>query len=219
VSLVSRRRLAWDCGTGNGQAARDLARYFDRVIATDASDAQVRNATPVPNVEYRVATAESSGLESGSVDLVTIAQALHWFALDEFYPEVRRVTVPGGVIAAWSYGPCSAGEDIEPLLRGFEDGTVGPYWDPRRKWVDEGYTTIPFPFEGIGSPPFQLRVEWTLSQLGGYLRSWSAVAKFVDERGYDPVAPLLEHIGQHWGPPERPRTITWPLAVRVGRIG
>jgi SAM-dependent methyltransferase len=189
------------------------------VIATDASEAQLRNATQVPNVEFRVAKAESSGLESGSVDLVTVAQALHWFELDEFYTEVRRVTVPGGVIAAWSYGAGSAGDDIESLLRGFQDVTVGPYWDARRKWVDEGYRTIPFPFEEIPSPPIQLRVEWTLSQLGGYLRSWSAVAKFVGERGYDPVAPLLEQIGQHWGPPERTRTVTWPLAVRVGRIG
>lgn len=219
ASLVPRRRLAWDCGTGNGQAARDLARYFDRVIATDASEKQLRNATPVANVEYRVARAESSGLESASADATTIAQALHWFELDEFYAEVRRVTVWGGVVAAWSYGSCSAGDELEPILRGFEEGTVGPYWDTRRKWVDEAYVTIPFPFEEIAAPPFQLRAEWTLSQLGGYLRSWSAVAQFVQERGYDPVAPLLEQLEHHWGPPERARIVTWPLAVRVGRIG
>ena len=218
MSLVPRRHLAWDCGTGNGQAARDLARYFDQVIATDASDAQLRNATAAPNVEYRVARAESSGLEPGSVDLTAIAQALHWFEVDQFYAEVRRVTVPGGVIAAWSYGSCSAGDDVEALLRGFEDGTVGPYWDARRKWVDEGYRNVPFPFDEVAAPPFQLRVEWTLSQLGGYLRSWSAVAKFVQVHGYDPVAPVLEQIRQHWGPPETTRTVTWPLAVRVGRL-
>lgn len=174
---------------------------------------------PVPNAEYRVARAESSGLQSGSVDLTTVAQALHWFEFDEFYAEVRRVTVPGGVIAAWSYGACSAGDDVDPLLRAFQDVTVGPYWDARRTWVDEEYRTVPFPFDEIPAPPFQLRVEWTLSQLGGYLRSWSSVAKFAHERGYDPVAPLLEQIEHHWGPPERVRTITWPLAVRVGRIG
>lgn len=218
ASLVPRRQLVWDCGTGSGQAAKDLARYFERVIATDASEAQVRNAVPVANVEYRVGNVESSGLKAQSADAVAIAQALHWFDLDRFYKEVRRVTVPGGVMAAWSYGSCRAGDDVESLLRDFEFETVGPYWDPRRRWVDEGYRTIPFPFEELSAPPFQLRVEWTLSQLGGYLRSWSAVAKFVEERGHDPVAPLLEQIGQHWGPPDRPRTITWPLAVRVGRI-
>lgn len=211
-------RLAWDCGTGNGQAARDLARYFDRVIATDASTAQLAKAVAVPKVEYRVAQAESSGLEDSSVDLTTVAQALHWFDLDRFYDEVRRVTVPGGVIAAWSYGACNAGDDVASLLRDFEHRTVGPYWDVRRRWVDEEYRTVPFPFHERPAPTFELRATWTLSQLGGYLRSWSAVAKFVHERGEDPVAPLLEQLEPHWGPPDRTRTVTWPLAVRAGRI-
>ena len=218
MSLVPRRRLVWDCGTGNGQAAQGLARHFEKVIATDASESQLRHAIHAPNIEYRVAKAESSGLESGSVDLVTVAQALHWFELEPFYAEVRRVTVKGGVLAAWSYGSASAGDDLEALLRDFERGTLAAYWDARRRWVDEGYRTVPFPFAEISAPAFQLRQEWTLSQLGEYLRSWSAVAKFVRERTFDPVAPLLEQIGQHWGPPDGKRTITWPLAVRVGRI-
>lgn len=218
ASLVPRRHVAWDCGTGNGQAARDLARYFGRVIATDASVTQLKNATPVANVEYRVARAEASGLDDASVDATTVAQALHWFDLDGFYAEVRRVTAPGGLLAAWSYGSPSAGDDVEPVLRDFENGTLGRYWDERRRWVDEGYRTVPFPFRELPVPDFQLRREWTLSQLGGYLRSWSAVAKFEQERGQDPVAPVLEQLGKHWGPPERTRTVTWPLAVRVGRI-
>lgn len=218
MSLVPRRRLAWDCGTGNGQAAQGLARRFEKVIATDASESQLRHAIHAPNVEYRVAKAESSGLESGSADLTAVAQALHWFDVEPFYAEVRRVTVKGGVLAAWSYGSPSAGDDIEALLRGFEKDTLAAYWDARRRWVDEGYRTVPFPFAEIPAPVFQLRQEWTLSQLGKYLRSWSAVAKFERERGFDPVAPVLEQIGQHWGPPDRARTITWPLVVRVGRI-
>ena len=215
---MPRRRVVWDCGTGNGQAAKDLARYFDRVIATDASAAQLSNAIPVRNVEYRVAKAESSGLADRSVDATTVAQALHWFELEPFYAEVRRVTVPGGILAAWSYGSASAGEDIESLLRGLEDGTLAGYWDDRRRLVDEGYRTVAFPFPEIATPVMQLRKEWTLSQLGGYLRSWSAVAKFVQERGQDPVAPVLEQLGKHWGSPDRTRTVTWPLAIRVGRI-
>lgn len=215
---MPRRRVVWDCGTGNGQAAKDLARWFDRVIATDASQKQIANASRAPNVEYRVAKAESSGLDDRSVDATTVAQALHWFEVDQFYAEVRRVTVPGGVIAAWSYGSPSAGADVEGLLRDFEDGTLDRYWDARRTWVDEGYRTIPFPFEELPTPDIQLRMEWTLSQLGGYLRSWSAVAKFVQERGQDPVAPVLEQLGKHWGSPDRTRTVTWPLAIRVGRI-
>lgn len=218
ASVVPRRRLAWDCGTGNGQAARDLSRWFDRVIATDASTSQIANALPVANVEYRVADAGSSGLDARSVDLVTVAQALHWFDVDRFYLEVRRVTVPGGIVAVWSYGSPSAGGDIDATLRHFEKETLGRYWDRRRRWVDEGYRNIAFPFPELPAPKLELRMEWTLSQLGGYLRSWSAVAKFVVERGLDPVAPLLERIGIHWGSPEGTRVVTWPLAIRVGRV-
>ena len=219
MSVVPRRRLAWDCATGNGQAARDLGRYFDHVIATDGSPDQIANAVPSANVEYRVASAESSGLAAQSIDLVTVAQALHWFAHDGFFAEVRRVTGPNGVVAAWSYGSCHAGADVETILRDFEDGTVGPYWNPERKWVEEHYQTIPFPFVEIPAPAFELRAAWTLRQLGAYLQSWSAVAMFRRERGSDPVAPLLEHIAGHWGPPERARDVTWPLNIRLGRVG
>ena len=209
---------AWDCGTGNGQAARDLARYFRRVIATDASAEQIAQATPAAGVEYRVATAESSGLPAASVQAVTVAQALHWFDHDRFYAEVRRVTVPQGVIAAWSYGACSAGPDVESALREFEEGTVGAYWHPARRWVDEGYRTIPFPFAELPAPTFQLRVRWNLRQLGLYLSSWSAVSAYRRERGEDPVPRFLDSIRTQWGAPDQVRDVSWPLALRVGRI-
>src|SRR4051812_33819554 len=149
VALVPRRSRVWDCGTGNGQAAVDLARWFDEVIATDASEGQLAKAVSAPKVVYRVAPASASGLPPRSVDAVSVAQALHWFANDAFFDEVRRVSVPGGVIAAWCYGHCHAGPDVEALLREFEDGTLAGYWRPERKWVVEGYKTIPFPFEAL----------------------------------------------------------------------
>jgi SAM-dependent methyltransferase len=216
---VPRRRVVWDCATGNGQAARDLARYFERVIATDGSQEQIAHAESVSNVEFRVATADASGLEPRSVDAVTIAQALHWFAHEPFFAEVRRVTVPGGLVAAWSYGSCHAGVDVEELLREFEERIVGPYWPPERKWVDEGYRTIPFPFDEVPAPPFELRATWTLRQLGAYLDSWSAVANYRRDRGEDPVAPALERIARHWESPDRTREVTWPLNIRAGRVG
>jgi ubiquinone/menaquinone biosynthesis C-methylase UbiE len=217
AGLAPNRSLAWDCATGNGQAARDLARYFDRVIATDASEEQIAQAIPAAKVEYRVAPAESSGLEEHSVAAVAVAQALHWLDFDRFFAEVRRVTVKGGLLAAWFYGSCHAGADIEGALRQFEEGTVGPYWNPRRKWVDEGYRTIPFPFDEVAAPPFELRVRWSLRQLQEYLGSWSAVAAYRRERGEDPVAPLMERIAKYWSPSDRPRDVTWPLGLRVGR--
>jgi SAM-dependent methyltransferase len=218
LAVTPGRSVVWDCATGNGQAAVDLARYFDRVIATDASAEQLRHALPAPNVEYRHASAEDSGLSPDAVDLTTVAQALHWLDHERFYGEVRRVSVPGGVFAAWTYGSCHAGDDVELLLRDFEDGLLGPYWDPRRRWVDEGYRTIPFPFAEFPMPAFELRVEWSLSQLGGYLRSWSAVARYRQAHGNDPVTPLLDRIVKHWGAPEATRVIVWPLRARVGRV-
>ena len=218
ATLPPARDAAWDCATGNGQAARDLARYFRRVIATDASAAQIALAARLPNVEYHVATAEQSGVSDRSVQLVTVAQALHWLDHDRFYPEVRRVTAPGGVIAAWSYGACSAGPDVEPLLREFEFDTVGAYWHEGRRWVDEGYRTIPFPFPEIPAPTFRLRVRWNLRQLGLYLSSWSAVAAFRRDRGEDPVPRLLDRIAHHWGAPDAMREVHWPLALRIGRV-
>ncbi|MGH7679649.1 MAG: class I SAM-dependent methyltransferase [Gemmatimonadaceae bacterium] len=215
--LASRRRLAWDCATGNGQAARDLVRYFDRVIATDASADQIAHAVPTPNVEYRVAPAESSGLPDGSIDAVTVAQALHWLDHDRFYAEVRRVTVPGGVVAAWCYGACRVSSGIDAEMREFQEGTVGQYWHPGRRWVDEGYRTVPFPFPEVAVPGFELRVRWSLRQLQEYVGSWSAVAAYRRERGEDPVAPLMERLAKLWGPSDQPREVRWPLGLRVGR--
>ena len=218
MSLVPGTRLALDCGTGNGQAARDLARYFHKVIATDPSPQQIANALPTRKVKYKVAPAEASRLRAHTVDLVTVAQALHWFDHDRFYAEVRRITVPGGILAAWCYGSCHAGSDIEGLLTEFQEETVGPFWHPGRRWVDEGYRTIPFPFEEISTPTFELRVSWLPRQLQEYLSSWSAVAAYRRERGEDPVAPLMKRLAKFWGPSDSSREVTWPLGLRVGRI-
>jgi ubiquinone/menaquinone biosynthesis C-methylase UbiE len=218
ASLAPRRELAWDCATGNGQAAQDLASQFERVVATDASEAQIAQAVAVSNVEYRVANASDSGLVAQSVDAVTVAQALHWLDIPQFAAEVRRVTVSGGVVAAWCYGACNAGEDVESLLREFQDGTLGPYWHPARRWVDEGYRTIAFPFKELASQAFELRARWSLSQLREYLNSWSAVATFRRERGEDPVAPLMEQLDKYWKPADGTRDITWPIGLRIGRV-
>lgn len=212
------RNLAWDCGTGSGQAARDLAGYFERVIATDASQAQLDAALPHPRIEYRVASAEASGLPVATVDLITVAQALHWFDLDRFYAEARRVLRAGGVLAVWSYGVFTVeGSAVDACLQGFYRETVGPYWPPERRWVENGYQTLPFPFPGIRSPNFHMTTAWSLSELLGYVRSWSATARYIRERSEDPVDALTKKLIPLWGDPRIQRQVTWPLVLRVGR--
>jgi len=220
ASLVPRRAVAWDCATGNGQAACGLAPFFDRVIATDASAAQIAQATPHARVEYRVAPAEASGLADASVDLVSVAQALHWFDLDAFYREVRRVLAPGGALAVWSYMDPHVVDvpDVDAAFGRFAYGTLGAYWPPERRLVEEGYRTVAFPFDEVAAPPFDLTVRWTLDELAGYLRSWSATARYVDAHGADPVATFVDEVRGTWGDAEMRHAIRWRYAIRAGYV-
>lgn len=218
AAFAPSRRLAWDCGTGNGQAARQLAEHFDRVIATDASAAQIEAAAPRVGVEYRVAPAESSALPARSVDAICVAQALHWFDLPAFFAEVQRIAVPGGVLAIWSYGLLEIDPAIDPLVRELYEDIVGPFWPPQRALVETGYRGVDFPFEEIAMPPFSMTADYSLAQLEGYLGTWSAVRRYAAARRTDPVAPTMARIGRRWGGVERVREVRWPLTVRVGRV-
>lgn len=176
ATTVPARDLAWDCAAGSGQATLDLARHFTRVIATDASRAQIDAASPHPNVEYRVAPAEASGLSEATVDVITVAQALHWFDLDRFYAEVHRVLKPSGILAAWTYGVQTMDEArVDACVQTFYRETVGPCWPPERRYVENGYQTLPFPFREIPAPKFHMTATWTLPELLGYLRSLSLI--------------------------------------------
>lgn len=219
ASQCSSHDTVWDCGAGSGQASTALADVFRQVIATDASAAQLAQATPHPRVEYRLATAEDSGLVSGSIDLVTVAQALHWFDLARFYAEVKRVLKPGGVVAAWSYGVISVeGHEIDRIVQHFYRHTIGPYWPPERHHVETGYRELPFPFEPINILALAMHVEWTLPQLIGYLRSWSATARYQSANGIDPTARLAELLMPVWGHSSHRRKVRWPLSILAGRV-
>jgi SAM-dependent methyltransferase len=215
------RRRAWDCGTGNGQAALALAGWFDEITATDASAEQLARAPAHAAVTYRVAAAEASGLPSASMDLVTVAQALHWFDPPAFFEEARRVLVPGGIVAVWCYGLQQVGHaELDELLERFYHETVGPYWAPERRLVETGYRTIPFPFDELAAPAFEMAHRWSLAELLAYIRTWSATAKFVSAEGYDPVAPLSDRLRPLWrgdGAGDGRRCVRWPLSLRVGR--
>ena|SRR5579872_6637822 len=219
AGLRAMRESVWDCACGSGQASVALAGRFHSVVATDASASQIQSATPHPNVVYRVAPAENSGLDAASVDLVTVAQALHWLDLDAFYKEVRRVLRAEGVIAVWTYGGLHVeGEELDKLTRDFYCNIVGPYWPPERRLVEDGYRQLAFPFEELTPPAFAMHVQWNRPQLLGYMRTWSATARYVDKTGLDPVVELEERLDPLWKDSDSLRRVTWPLSLRVGRM-
>ena len=210
---------AWDCATGSGQAALGLAPHFQHIVATDASAEQIRHAVPHAGIDYRVAPAEASGLADASVDLVTVAQAAHWFDLPRFYAEVKRVLKPGGVLALWGYGRMVLpGEMDAPFLRFYAE-TVGPYWPPERALIDDGYQSLAFPFEAKAAPAFAIRVEWSLQRLIAYLSTWSAVKRYHTAQGQDPLPTLQAELAPLWGDAECARPLDWPLFLRVGHSG
>ncbi len=211
-------RLAWDCGTGNGQAALALAERFERVVATDASREQIAQATPHPRIDYRVTPAEDSGLADSSVDLVTVAQAVHWFDLDRFYAEVRRVARPRAIIALWCYTRLEIDPAIDSLLERFYADVVGPYWPKERVHVEREYRDLPFPFDEIAPPHLVMEAEWNLAELLGYVDTWSPVRIFRAERGSDPLDELADAVAPAWGDPPRARRISFRLCFRIGRV-
>ena len=217
ADAVTARGLAWDCATGNGQAAVGLAKHFERVIATDASRPQIAQALAHPRVEYRVAEATQSGLADASVDLVTIAQALHWFDTPTFYAEVRRVLTPAGVCAAWGYGLMRIAPAIDAVVDHYYRDVVGPYWPPERVHLDAGYATLGFPFAEIAAPPFAMQATWPLAGLLGYLATWSATKRYVQILGMDPLDRVSGDLTRAWGPADVTHLVTWPLYLRVGR--
>lgn len=217
AGMASPRNTAWDCGTGSGQAARGLAAHFDRVIASDPSRRQLEHAEPHPKIEYRCASAEVSRLDTASADLITVAQAIHWFDLDKFYAEARRVLKPGGLIAVWTYTLLDVEAGIDDLLTDFYRNVVGPYWPPERRLVDDRYRTLPFPFDPVAAPAFAIRTTWSRDDLLGYLGTWSATQAYVKARGVDPLVELRRRLAPLWPDPAMEKTLRWPLHLRVGR--
>jgi SAM-dependent methyltransferase len=215
-NIAPSRELAWDCGTGNGQAAVGLASRFDRVIATDASEKQIRNAQPHERVNYRVAPAEDSGIDPGTIDLIMVAQALHWFDLDHFYAEAQRVLKPDGVIAASAYNLLQIEPVIDEVVNRYYYEVVGSFWPPERKLV-ERFADLPFTFHKIDPPKFEMRASWNLDHLVGYLRTWSSTQRFIAAKDSDPLKQIMDDLRTAWGAPEQTRNIIWPLTLRIGR--
>lgn len=217
ASLTPEHDRAWDVGTGNGQAAIGLARHYRSIIATDPSEQQIVLATPHERVTYRVATAEHGVIEDRSIDLVTAALAVHWFDLNRFYAEVKRVLKPAGVLAVWTYNLTGITPEVDRVMESYYHDVLGEYWPPQIRWVDEHYQTLPFPLDEIAAPEFALEATWSLADLFGYLSSWSAAPKFEEARGYDPLDEKRASFAAAWGA-EPNRAVRWPMYLRVGKF-
>lgn len=212
------RGLAWDVGCGNGQLSTALADRFAAVVATDASAEQIANADPRPNIRYAAVPAESSGLEDRSCDLIVAAQAAHWFDLDRFHAEVRRVAAPGAAVALVSYGLMLVNADLDPLIARFHNVTLGPHWPADRWKVVDAYRGLPFPFAERPAPPLAMEADWTLARLLHYMNTWSGVKAATKALGANPLDGFADAVAPLWGDPERERTVRWPLGIRLGRV-
>lgn len=217
ASLVPEHKLAWDCATGNGQAAIVLADYFDKVIATDGSEQQIKNAVPHEKVNYAIALADNSGIASGTVDLVTIASALHWMDFEAFYKEVNRVLKPGGVFAAWAYYKSYIDEKIDPIVKYLSKDILGEYWPPERDYITNYYNTIPFPFNRMETPVFNTSVMANYGFLIGYMNSWSSTQQYIRINHKDPVDLIKKDLENAWGDLTATKKITWDTILKVGR--
>ncbi|MEO8159813.1 MAG: class I SAM-dependent methyltransferase [Arenimonas sp.] len=212
-----RRRLAWDAGCGNGQASVALAEYFNEVYATDPSQAQIDNAIAHERVHYAVENAEDCSLADTTANLVTVAQAYHWFEHGRFCEEARRVLAPDGVIAMWSYAESRVAPQVDVIVDELHHRTLGEDWPAERQHVLDRYRELPFPFRSISSPPFEMRSDWNLHQYLAYLSSWSASQRHARRTGEDAVAAIDAPMRAAWGDPEAVRTVEWPLLLLVGR--
>ena len=214
--LVPSKDCAWDCATGNGQVARVLAQKFKMVQATDISENQLKNALELPNVIYRIAAAEEPIFTDQEFDLITIGQAVHWFNFDSFYAQVKRTLKPNGIVAIFGYGLMTIDKELDAVVWKLYEQILGKYWDVERRYIEENYISIPFPFTEIESPKFQISASWTFDELIGYLNTWSALQHYKKANERNPIEFVLTELKEAWGDNAK-KEMVFPVLLRVGR--
>jgi ubiquinone/menaquinone biosynthesis C-methylase UbiE len=218
LRYVSGRQTAWDCATGNGQAAALLASHFELVEATDISRKQISNSIQLPNIHYSISSAEKTIFPAQSFNLITVAQAYHWFNFRNFEIEAKRVLKPDGIVAIWGYSLASCDwDDLNTVIASFYKDATGAYWDPERKYIDDHYRTVPFPYKELPPKEFIISIEWNQKNLSGYLNTWSSVQHFIRSQGFNPVDELQSDLQKAW-PEQDIISFRFPLFLRVGKI-
>lgn len=217
ATLTPRHERALDCATGSGQAALGLAAHFDCVVATDGSIQQLQHAHAHPRVHYVCNLAEQPAFKDASFDLVTVAQAAHWFDHARFYAGVRRVLRPEGALAVSTYGMARIDPAIDVEVDRFYNDVIGRYWPPERRYIESLGRDMPFDLREEPAPPFEMVVHWDLDTYLGYVETWSAVQRYTKEIGVNPCIGLRERLEPLWNSGEAVRSVVWPLHVRVGR--
>lgn len=216
ATTTAQQTRMWDCGTGSGQVAVPMANFFGEVLATDLSQKQLDNAKQHPRVKYWQSTAESVDIENSSIDIVTSAQAAHWFDIKAFYKEVNRVLKPEGILAIWCYSLLSVNKDIDVFVQKLFGNILEPFW-PKRTLADHTYTNIPFPFDELPKKDFKMTAHWNLNQFLAYFRSWSASHRYEQQNKVDPVSLVEGDFLQLWGNAEQSREVTWKIHLRHGK--
>lgn len=218
IGYVENKQVAWDCATGNGQAALPLAEHFAKVVATDISEKQLALAEARENIQYIRSEAEHTLFAENTFNLITVAQAYHWFNFDEFEKEVRRVSKNGGVIAIWCYDYLMTGnKKIDEIIQTFYGDTLGNYWDKERKYVEAHYETVPFNFARLPAKRFSINAAWSIQDLTGYLNSWSAVQHYMEDNNVNPVDQVQKDLAPYWKQ-DQVLNISFPVFLKIGKI-
>lgn len=215
-SIIPQKNCAWDCGTGNGQIAIELIKDFEQVKATDISESQLLESTKHPRIQYSKQPAEKTNFPNEYFDLIIVGQAIHWFNFDEFYQEVNRTLKKEGLLVVVGYNRPSIIPEVDEVITELYVDLLGEFWDKERRYIDDNYTTIPFPFKETETPSLQNMYGWSLDHLKGYLQTWSAVKHFTRTKGYDPVDFIAEKLELAWGD-WKMREVRFPVLLRAGR--
>jgi ubiquinone/menaquinone biosynthesis C-methylase UbiE len=217
-SITNEHHRAWDCAAGNGQAALSLAHHFDEVIATDASEKQIQNAKSHPKIKYKVVPAENSGIESDSVDLITVATAIHWLNLEKFYQEARRTLKPGGTLAIWNYSRSNVNEAVDRVTDYYMEEIVGSYAAPDFWRGVNAETDIDFPFERIKTPEFKIRQNWSFKEYVNYIMTWSPTRNYIKKKNSNPLELIFDEFKNAWGDENEEKEIIWKLTLKAAKV-